>query len=167
MKKLLTILGLLSLSSVYAQGGPLVINNYTSADFHTRITAANLFTPGCYFYVTLENPELIIPSGTSVSYNSYNIPGTTWKVSTSPTTANPRPGSHPSLMLGGAISLHTQWVMSQFQFYQSGTPLYSGSVGDISYTCDPVPNVVQTPVGTVEWFTITTGGGISTYVQMY
>lgn len=157
---------MLSLSFAYAQGGQIVINNYTAADFHTRITAANLLSPGCYFYVALENPELIIPSGSSVSYSSYNIPGTVWKVSTSPTNTFLRLGTHPSLMSGGAISNNTKWVMSQFQFYQSGTPLSSGSVGDISYTCNPVQNVVQTTEGTVEWFTIT-AGATSTYVQMY
>ncbi|SHE71186.1 hypothetical protein [Chryseobacterium sp. OV279] len=167
MKKLLTILGFVSISFAYAQGGPLIINNYTAADFHTRLTAANLTTPGCYFYVTLDNNELVIPSGSSVSYNSFNIPGTIWKVSTSPTGATPRPGSHPSLMLGGAISNHTKWVMSQFQFHQSGTALSSGGVGDAGYTCNPVPNTLFTTEGAVEWFTITSAGTTYTYVQAF
>ncbi|MCT2564704.1 hypothetical protein [Chryseobacterium herbae] len=165
MKKLLTIMGLLSVSVAYAQGGPIIINNYTAADFHTRLTAANLTTPGCYFYVTLDNTELVIPSGSSVSYSGFNIPGTIWKVSTSPSPATPRPGSHPSLTLGGVISSNTKWVMSQFQFHQSGTALSSGGVGDTSYTCNPVPSSMFTTEGSVEWFTITSGGTVYTYVQ--
>ncbi|MFN1216475.1 hypothetical protein ACKW6Q_05750 [Chryseobacterium kwangjuense] len=166
MKKLLTIIGLLSISSAFAQGGPLVINNFTTYDFHTRVTAANLATPGCYFYVTLDNPELVISGNTNVSYSSYNIPGTIWKVSTSPTSANPRPGSHPSLAPGGVISNNTKWVVSQFQFYQSGPPLSSGAVGDTSYTCNPVPNTYFAPEATVEWFTVTSGGTTYTYLQV-
>lgn len=165
MKKIVTILGLVSLSSAYAQGGPIIINNYTGADFHTRITAANLTTPGCYFYVALDNPELVIPSGGTVSYNSFNIPGSVWKVSTSPSPATPRPGNHPSLMSGGVISSNTKWVMSQFQFHQSGTALSSGGVGDAAYTCSPVPGYMSTPEGSVEWFTITSGGTTYTYLQ--
>ncbi|WP_265129679.1 hypothetical protein [Chryseobacterium oranimense] len=167
MKKFLTIIGLAFISSAYGQGGPLVINNYTSYDFHTWVTAANLTTPGCYFYVTLNDPELVISGGNSVSYNSYNIPGTTWKVSTSPTNATPRPGNHPSLTLGGVISNNTKWVMSDFQFYQTGTPLSSGAVGDTAYTCNPVPNIFNTPQAVVEWFTITSGTTTSTYIQIY
>ncbi|KFF01712.1 hypothetical protein [Chryseobacterium luteum] len=167
MKKLLTIAGLLFLSFAYAQGGPLVVNNYTSYDFHTRVTAANLTTPGCHFYVALDHPELVIPSGGSTSYNSFNIPGTYWKVATSSSPATLRPGSHPSLALGGVISLNTKWVISQFQFYKSGTALSSGAVGNTNYTCDPVPNVTTTPQGSVEWFTITSGGTTYTYLQMY
>ncbi|SHG70876.1 hypothetical protein SAMN05421866_1287 [Chryseobacterium oranimense] len=167
MKKFLTIIGLAFISSAYGQGGPLVINNYTSYDFHTRVTAANLTTPGCYFYVALNDPELVISGGNSVSYNSYNIPGTTWKVSTSPTNATPRPGNHPSLTLGGVISNNTKWVMSEFQFYQTGTPLSSGAVGDTAYTCNPVPNIFNTPQAVVEWFTITSGTTTSTYIQIY
>jgi hypothetical protein len=167
MKKFLTIIGLAFISSAYGQGGLLVINNYTSYDFHTRVTAANLTTPGCYFYVALNDPELVISGGNSVSYNSYNIPGTTWKVSTSPTNATPRPGNHPSLTLGGVISNNTKWVMSEFQFYQTGTPLSSGAVGDTAYTCNPVPNIFNTPQAVVEWFTITSGTTTSTYIQIY
>ncbi|PIF47135.1 hypothetical protein CLU96_4182 [Chryseobacterium sp. 52] len=166
MKKFLTIIGLMSLSFAYAQGGPLVINNYTGYDFHTRLTAANLLTPGCNFYVALDNPELVIPSGNSVSYNSYNIPGTIWKVSTSSSPATPRSGSHASLALGGVISSNTKWVVSDFQFYQSGASISSGAVGDTSYTCNPVPGVFNTPQATVEWFTITSGGTTYTYVQV-
>ncbi|KMQ65615.1 hypothetical protein ACM46_06980 [Chryseobacterium angstadtii] len=165
MKKVLTIIGLLSISCAFAQGGPLVINNYTGYDFHTRVTAANLTTPGCYFYVTLDNPELVIPSGSSVSYNSYNIPGTLWKVSTSPSGGTPRLGSHPSLALGGVISVNTQWVVSEFQFYQAGTPSSSGAVGDPSYSCNPVPGVYFTPQASVEWFTVSSGGTTYTYLQ--
>jgi hypothetical protein len=167
MKKYLAILGLVSLSFAHAQGGPLVINNYTSYDFHTRVTAANLFTPGCYFYVALDNPELVISGGNSVSYNSYNIPGTTWKVSTSSSPATLRLGSNPSLALGGTISNNTKWVVSQFQLYQSGTSLSAGAVGDTTYTCNPVPNIFNTPQAMVEWFTITSGTTTSTYVQIY
>ncbi|MBL1219780.1 hypothetical protein JET18_02970 [Chryseobacterium sp. L7] len=165
MKKLLTIIGLLSISSAFAQGGPLVINNYTSYDFHTRVTAASLTTPGCYFYVALENPELVIPGGNSVSYSSYNIPGTNWKVSLSPNNATSRPGSHASLALNGVISVNTKWVVSEYQFHQSGTPMSSGAVGDTSYTCNPVPNTYTTPEAVVEWFTITSGGTTYTYLQ--
>jgi len=167
MKKYLTMIGLVSLSFAYAQGGPLVINNYTSYDFHTRVTAANLATPGCYFHVALDNPELVIPGVGSATYNSYNIPGTSWKVSTSPSPATLRLGSHPSLALGGAISNNTKWVVSQFQFYQSGTPLSVGAVGDTSYTCDPVPNIFNAPEAVTEWFTITSGTTTSTYIQIY
>jgi hypothetical protein len=167
MKKLLTIIGLVSAAAVYAQGGPLIVNNYTTYDFHTRITAANLSTPGCYFYVALDNPELIISGGSSVSYNSFNIPGTYWKVATSPSPATLRPGTNPSLMLGGVISNNTKWVVSQFQFYQSGTPLSTGAVGDVSYTCEIVTPVYTTPEASVEWFTITSGSSTSTYIQMY
>lgn len=167
MKKLLTIIGFISAASVYAQGGPLIINNYTSYDFHTRVTAANLSTPGCYFYVALDNPELVISGVSSVNYNSFNIPGTYWKVATSPSPATLRPGTSPSLMLGGVISNNTKWVISQFQFYQSGTLLSTGAVGDATYTCDPVSSVINTPQAMVEWFTITSGGTTSTYLQIY
>lgn len=166
MKKFLTIIGLLFISSAFAQGGPLVVNNFTAYDFHTRITAANLATPGCYFYVTLENPELVIPGNTNASYNSYNIPGTFWKVSLSPTNATTRAGSHASLALNGVISVNTKWVVSEFQFHQSGTPMSSGAVGDTSYTCNPVPNTYFAPEATVEWFTITSGGTSYTYLQV-
>ncbi|SHG70783.1 hypothetical protein SAMN05421866_1284 [Chryseobacterium oranimense] len=178
MKKFLLLLGICFVSSAYAQGGTLIIQNFTTNyDFH-GIIYANNFAGGCYPFITSKDPyPVVVPAGATAKYENYRdqftsspFPVSSWEVTlasgSAPTT---RPWNHPSLMPGGVISNNTRWSMSKFQMYHAGTSVpetfFNGDIGDATNPCNSNPDFIDSsPYGSSKWFTITSGGTVYTYL---
>ncbi|HCA07522.1 hypothetical protein [Chryseobacterium sp.] len=177
MKKFLLLLGICSVSSAYAQGGMLIIQNFTTNyDFRGAIFASNN-AGGCYPVVANQNPDaIVVPAGATAKYENYRdqysssaFPVTSWNVNLGPgSTVLPRLWSHPSLMPGGVISNNTKWSMSKFQMFHAGTSVpetyFNGNIGETAAPCSTVPNVINTAWGNAKWFTITAGTDVYTYL---
>lgn len=178
MKKLLLLLGLCSVSSAYAQGGMLIIQNFTTDyDFHGSIYANNNSPAGCYPMLVSQKPdEIVIPAGATAKYENYRdqfatsgYPVDFWSVYLGPgSSLPPRPWNHPSLMPGGAISNNTKWSMSKFQMYHAGTSVpqtyFNGDIGETALPCNTAPDTVNTAWGSAKWFTVTSGTDVYTYL---
>lgn len=178
MKKFLLLLGICSVSSAYAQGGMLIIQNFTTNyDFHGNLYANNNAGGGCYPLVVSKVPDpIVVPAGATAKYENYRdqysssgFPVSTWNVylgAGSP--SSPRPWNHPSLMPGGVISNNTKWSMSKFQMYHAGTSVpetyFNGDIGGTALPCNTAPDVVNTAWGSAKWFTITAGTDVYTYL---
>ncbi|MCT2564701.1 hypothetical protein [Chryseobacterium herbae] len=178
MKKFLLLLGICSVSSAYAQGGMLIIQNFTTNyDFHGNLYANNNAGGGCYPIVTSKTPDpIVVPAGATAKYENYRdqysssgFPVSTWNVylgAGSP--VSPRPWNHPSLMPGGVISNNTKWSMSKFQMYHAGTSVpetyFNGDIGGNTLPCNTAPDVINTAWGNAKWFTITAGTDVYTYL---
>lgn len=183
MKKLLSIIGIAACSLVYSQG-MLIINNYSGYDFHASLSANN-FSGGCYPYVHALNPNTIIApaysntaNGNAIIYKNYRdqynnslFPIVQWQVSTSPTSTQPRAWNHASLQPGGPISSNTLWSNTKFQMYFAGTntpeTFFSGNLGNSANPCVSIDDLIITQYGKAEWFTITTGTDVTTYLQIH
>jgi hypothetical protein len=179
MKRILTILGIAAISFTYAQGGTLIINNYTPYEYRGDIIANNSL--GCYPIVT-NTDKIIVPAdshtgnGQQLQYDNYRdqytsslYPNPNWTVSTSVSTTNVRPWNHASLMPGGIISNNTKWSATKFDMFDTGTGSYvTGFNANLSIsTCNssaPTP-FYNTPSGSnsAEMFVI----GSITYIQLY
>jgi hypothetical protein len=178
MKKLLLLLGICSVSSAYAQGGMLIIQNFTTNyDFHGNIYANNNTGGGCYPIVTSKDPDpIVVPAGATAKYENYRdqysssgFPVSTWNVYLGAgSAASPRPWNHGSLIPGGVISNNTKWSMSKFQMYHAGTSVpetyFNGDIGGTALPCNTAPDTVTTTWGNAKWFTITSGTDVYTYL---
>ncbi|WP_062701989.1 hypothetical protein [Chryseobacterium indologenes] len=180
MKKLFSLLGILSVSLMYAQGGPLIImNKSVNYDYRGTIFANNFAGAGCNPVIASYDPSMIlVPAGTTVQYDNFRdqyIPGSPSSVSmwsvllATGGTPSIRPWNHPSLMPGGVISSNTKWSMSKFQMFHAGTlnpeTYFNGNIGDSANPCVSNPSYINAlPMGDASWFTITTGGTVYTYL---
>ncbi|KXH85517.1 hypothetical protein [Chryseobacterium kwangjuense] len=179
MKKFLLLLGICSVSTAYAQGGTLIIQNFTTNyDFHGSLYANNNVGGGCYPMVISKVPdEIIVPAGATAKYENYRdqfstsgYPVSTWNVYLAAgSAASPRPWSHPSLVPGGVISNNTKWSMSKYQMYHAGTSVpetyFNGDIGETALPCNTAPDFVDSPpYGSAKWFTITSGTDVYTYL---
>jgi hypothetical protein len=180
MKKFLLLFGICSVSSAYAQGGMLIIQNFTTNyDFHGVLYANNNTGGGCYPLVVSKVPDaIIIPAGTAAKYENYKdqyatsgFPVSIWNVYLGAgSAASPRAWNHGSLAPGGVISNNTKWSMAKFQMYHAGTSVpetyFNGDVGESAPPCNTAPNVVTTSWGNASWFTITSGTNVYTYLNI-
>ncbi|KFF24598.1 hypothetical protein [Chryseobacterium vrystaatense] len=180
MKKFLFMLGLCSVSSAYAQGGMLIIQNFTTNyDFHGIIYANNnsAGAGGCYPMISSKDPEaIVVPAGATAKYEDYRhqfassiSPVTTWNVSLGPgSSVSQRPWNHASLIPGGVISANTKWSMCKFQMYHAGTSVpqtyFNGDIGGTALPCNTAPDNVATAWGNAKWFTVTSGTDVYTYL---
>lgn len=177
MKKFLLLFGICSVSSVYAQGGMLIIQNFTTNyDFH-GILYANNYAGGCYPYVTSQDPyPVVVPAGITAKYENYRdqysssaAPVSIWQVALGAGSGSPRPWNHGSMIPGGVISNNTKWSMTKFQMYFAGTStpqtFFSGNIGDVANPCIINTDYIDdSPNGTAKWFTITSGTDVYTYL---
>lgn len=174
MKKILILLSFGFSFTAFAQQSKLIINNYTGYDYRGVISAAG---PNCYpsvsntYYPDPTYLPLIVTAGNSANVDLYStglVPF--WDVQTSAT--NPvviRPFNHPSLNSSGTISQNTNWYVSKFGMYYSGTttsiPYMNASVSNGVSACSTAPSYYSNPNTTfeAEWFTI----GSFSYLELY
>lgn len=172
---------------ISAQQSTLIINNYSSYDYHGQLMATPLGT--CYPMVSIGYPavpdQLIVPA-----FSDYKLPFyadgaangiTTFLVQTSGANpAVPRVPGHVTLSSTGVISTNTNWRHTKFQMYFAGTntPVSSGgtsipetyfnaNLGDGTNSCFSGPSYISTLYGDAEWFTISSGGTQYTYIQIF
>lgn len=175
MKKILLLLSL-SLSTIaFSQISTLVINNYSVYTVTGRLRAADITNcvPELYMGNTLGSGNFTIPAGTTTDYPKYYtsnvapIPVNNFLVRMSNTTpASVIPYNHPNIF---TISPTTDWSFFSFDVRD---PASINTVYD-HYDIGVAPcagNYPSSGVGTVsetEWFTITSGGTIFTYINIY
>lgn len=172
---------------ISAQQSTLIINNYSSYDYHGQLMATPL--GACYPMVSIGYPavpdQLIVPALSDYELQSYSVGAangiTTFLVQTSGTNpAVPRVPNHPTLAPTGAISVNTNWRHTKFQMYFAGTntPVSSGgtsvpetyflgNLGDGTNSCFTGPSNISTTYGDADWFTISSGGVQYTYIQIF
>ncbi len=185
MKKVLALLGLAAFSLGYAQGGTLIINNYSKFDFSGFLIANNALG-NCYPYVTSENPDMVsIPADSHMGngkalvykdyqsqYNTSMYPMTRWSVSTSSTSTTSQLWSSMLIAPGGVISNNTRWSATKFVMYYPGTTNlapdgFSGPIA-LPNSCYNAPSNFTTASGnSAEIFTITSGTTTTTYIQLF
>lgn len=185
MKKVLTLLGLAAFASGFAQGGTLILNNYSAYDFEGYIIASN-YNSGCYPLVTSADPELVkVPYNSHMGngqelvykdfqsqYTSSLYPMAAWSVMLSATNTTIRAWNNPSMMPGGVISSNTKWATTKFAMFYPGThnnaPDNFGGAVSISPNCYNAPTDFTTPSGNMaEIFTLNNSGVTYTYIQIY
>lgn len=183
MKKLLTIIGIAVTSMAYSQG-VLVINNYSGYDFHGNLLAGNLTS--CLpmvinrdpdpvklpAYANMSNGNALIIKDFQIQYTSSLYPIANWNVSLTQGNVTVTPWDDPSLVPGGSISNNTKWITSKFAMFFNGTnnqvPGFNYSIGDATpNTCYTSSDYIIDPYGEVEWFTISSGGTMVTYLQIF
>jgi hypothetical protein len=144
MKKIFTLsTGLFLFANIFGQQSTLIVNNYSTYDFHTALLAATDNTP-CYPAVSIgfdgnaTNPsQVIVPAnssdlnGNQLVYESYKDSGMptfnglypigSYLVSTTGTNQQIRVPSHFSLNPAGGISLGTNWRYAKFFMTYAGT----------------------------------------------
>lgn len=188
MKKQLLILCCAIGGMISAQQSTLIINNYSSYDYHGQLMATPLGS--CYPMVSIGGvavtpDQLIVPASTDYMLPSYSnglANGiTTFLVQTSVTNpAVPRAPDHVTLSPTGAISTNTNWRHTKFQMYFAGTntpvssggasipeTYFNGNLGDGTNSCFSGPSYISTVYGDANWFTISSGGTQYTYIQIF
>lgn len=187
MKKQLLILCSVLGGMISAQQSTLIINNYSSYDYHGQLMATPLGS--CYPMVSIGYPavpnQLIVPALSDYKLPSYSDGAsngiTTFLVQTSGANpATPRVPGHITLSPGGPIASNTNWRHTKFQMYFAGTntPVSSGgtsvpetyfnaNLGDGTNSCFSGPSNISTIYGDAEWFTISSGGIQYTYIQIF
>ncbi|MFP3597637.1 hypothetical protein [Chryseobacterium sp. SIMBA_029] len=183
MKKFLTLIGIAAASIAYSQG-VLVLNNYSGYDFHGNLLASNL--TNCLPMVMNRDPDPIkVPANANmgngnalvikdyqIQYTSSLYPISSWNVTLTQGNTTATSWDDASLVLGGSISNNTKWITSKFAMYFPGTnnqvPGFNYSIGDATpNTCYTSTDYILDPNGEVEWFTISTGGTMVTYLQIF
>lgn len=188
MKKILTLLGLAVFSFGFSQGGTLIVNNYTPYDYYGALIANN-FAGGCYPIVTPTTPGSMVTvpansnmgTGTELRYDNYRdqftsslYPVTEWQVMLSATNGQPRLWSHPAIMPGSVVANNTKWGSTKFEMRIAGTTTnapdnFHANLSVIGNPCNTAPDFFSTPSGSnsAEMFSLTSGGIVYTYIQLY
>lgn len=187
MKKILALIGLAAFSFGYSQG-TLILNNYSQYDFSGFLIANNL-AGGCYPFISSSLPDMVkVPAnshqgnGLELKYTNYKdqftsslYPVTQWHVSTSSALGVSRLWNHPSLMPGGVFSNNTRWATTKFVMYYPGTTNLAPDDfnGAITVTgnagCYNASDNMTSTTGnnSAEIFTLSSGGTVITYIQLY
>ncbi|KMQ65620.1 hypothetical protein ACM46_07005 [Chryseobacterium angstadtii] len=183
MKKILTILSFAAAITTYAQGR-LIINNYTPYDFQGHVIAHGTTSP-CYPRV-VNNTIITVPAdantgnGNHLQYDNYRdqfgsslYPMADWNVSTSPNNNSVVPWNDLGMIPGGTLSNTTKWGVAKFGMVYAGTNNnvvgFSANLALAGNACYASPDNFTTSNGlnSGEIFVITSGGTVTTYLQMY
>ncbi|AZA80443.1 hypothetical protein EG341_16375 [Chryseobacterium lactis] len=183
MKKIITLLSLVAMTTAYAQG-TLIINNYSAYDFYGHILAFNMTSP-CYPRVA-NNLPITVPAnsntgnGNQLQYDNYRdqfttslYPQSEWTVSSSPNITDLRPWNFPLLDPASSFAASTKWGLAKFGMVYAGThnnvPNFSVNIAVAGNPCYNSPVDYTTPNGAnyTNIFTITSGSTSITYLQIY
>lgn len=183
MKKLLIVLGIVSTSMAYSQG-VFILNNYSPYDFYGNLLASNLIS--CFPAVKNRDPDpILVPANANMGngnalvikdfqsqYVNSLYPIGSWNVSLSPTNTIATSSNDPSLIMGGALSNNTRWITSKFGMYYAGTynpvPGFHDSVGNATpNTCYTSSDYITNANGYAEWFVVSNGSIMITYLQVF
>ncbi|KFF01714.1 hypothetical protein [Chryseobacterium luteum] len=175
MKKISLLLSALAGVLSFAQGSPLVIQNYSSFDAVGRLRTGTPGTPGPYMFAAPNFPygSYTVPAGASTQYNTFDTSGTAslpitiWYVgdATNPANNGSYPYNHPfitsvmnpSNIWGGFHFFLTDTSTGNTDTYQLGNPIvYPGFSPSITGA-----------FSSADWFTITTPSGPVTYLQIF
>ena len=175
MKKILLLLSLSLSAAAFSQVSTLVINNYSAYTLTGRLRATDLTNcvPEIYMGNTLASGNFTIPPTTTTDYPKYYtantapIPVNDFLVRLSYTSpATVLAYNDPNMY---AISPTTDWSFFAFDVRDPGS---INTVYD-HYDIGVAPCAATYPtngIGTVsetEWFTITSGGTIFSYINIY
>lgn len=175
MKILILCLTLFS-SIFYSQISTLTVNNYSPYYLKVRLGAnssAVACLPSVVSGIEQVPPALgLLPF--TVTYNKFAnsgvavLPINSWFVTTSLTSPGIlRPYNHPALNPSGPIALNTDWSYFVFQTFDGGTVSYDNFQLGVGNCNGTVYTAQSGTYSDAEWFTITSGGTITTYVQIY
>ncbi|KPE48948.1 hypothetical protein [Chryseobacterium indologenes] len=187
MKKVLALLSLAACSFGYAQGGTLILNNYSKYDFYGYIMANNT-SGNCYPSISSADPEMVrVPAnshmgnGNELRYDNYRdqflnslYPMTAWSVALASggSSTTLRAWNNPSMAPGLVLSNNTKWATTKFVMYYPGTTdlapdNFNGAV-TLFNNCYNAPSSFSTPSGnSAEIFTVTSGTNTITYIQLF
>jgi len=176
MKRIILALTIGCSGLVFSQQSKLTVNNYSAYDFHGVLIATPLSS--CYPMVSISGPAvpdvLVVPAGTDYGLSSYaSATGiTSFFVQTNATNpGTPRPPSHPTLNPSGGIATFTDWRHTKFQMYFAGTntaeTYFNGNLGDGTNSCYTGSSYVSTPYGDAEFFKISSGTFVYSYINIF
>lgn len=180
MKKIFLLLGFTVFVNSNAQQSYMIIENYSSYDYWGVLIATAL--NGCYpqisntYYPQPDYSPIIIPAGTNADVGYYNSGSVVpfWDVQSSIT--NPiaiRPFWHSQIASGGAVSNNTDWQHSKFEMRYPGTttnvPFTGVNISSGSNACYTWPSSFynsNSPIS-ADWFTISSGATVYSYLQIF
>lgn len=176
MKKISSLLSVLTGVFLFAQSTPLVINNFSSYDAIGRLaTLPSNSTSGIGMYAAPNPPygSFTIPSGGSTQYNTFDTAGTAsypisrWYVSDyiNPNNNGNYVYNDPFITTVNALN---EWAGYDFLLRDFAT----GNTVDVHRMGNPAINpwFTNSSTGvnsTADWFTITTPSGAITYLEIY
>lgn len=180
MKRIFLLLGFIAFVNSTAQQSHMIIENYSPYDYSGVLIATAL--NGCFpqvsntYYPEPTYSPIIIPAGTNADIGYYSS-GTVvpfWDVQTAIT--NPigiRHFGHSQIAAGGAVSNNTDWQHSKFGMRYPGTTTnvpYTGvNISSGSNACYSWPSSFYDPNSPIsaDWFTISSGGTVYSYLQIF
>lgn len=185
MKKIILAITIGFSGLLSSQESKLTVSNYSAYDFHGILLSTPLGT--CYPMVSISGPavpsELVVPAGTVYGLSSYpSATGiTSFLVQTSATSpAIPRIPGHPLLAPPSGIATMTDWRHTKFQMYFAGTNVpvssggtsipetyFNGNLGDGTYSCWSGDSYTSTTYGDADFYKISSGGIIYSYINIY
>jgi hypothetical protein len=174
MKKISLLLSALAGVLSFAQGSPLVIQNYSSFDAVGRLRTGTPGTPGPLMYAAPNAPGVFtIPAGGFTQYNTFSTVGTApypipkWYVTdpVNPANSGTYVYNHPFI----ATVMNSSNIWGGFHF--SLTDTSTGNT-DIYELGNPIVYAGFSPsitggFSSADWFTITTPSGPTTYLQIF
>lgn len=176
MKKGIILCSMLFFIAAQSQQSGMVINNYSIYDYYGNIDATG--NTSCYPNVITNNPQSIfVASGSTYTLSNYAALGignstATYIVTSSAT--NPgvvRPYDFVGLLPTSVIGSNTNWRHSKFFMNYAGTnnPVYGwqANIADGTNICYTWPSYISNSFGEAEWFTISSGSGNVSFLQIY
>lgn len=178
MKKLTIILSIAAGISASAQSTPLQVNNYNPnyiAVGRLMTKSATPYSPYMYAIGTYPSTNYTIPINGYSYYEHFDTTGTAnipilyWNYGDplNPANSNTYPYNHPLIT---AVNSIDEWEGYAFSLRDSnGQSVDSFEVGDPVLSAgflQPNQSGVNTP-SFAEWFTISSGAGNITYLQIY
>lgn len=176
MKKISSLLSVLTGVFLFAQSTPLAINNYSSYDAIGRLaTLPSNSSSGIGMYAAPNPPygSFTIPAGGSTQYNTFDTAGTAaypisrWYVSDfiNPTNNGSYIYNDPFITTINSIN---EWAGYHFVLFDPVT----GNNVDEHRVGNPALNPFFSDFSagsntTAEWYTITTSTGAVTYLEIY
>ncbi|WP_143884990.1 hypothetical protein [Chryseobacterium binzhouense] len=173
MEKIFLMFSLFLSTIAFSQVTPLTINNYSSYKLTGRLRAADLTNcvPELYVGNTLSSGNFTIPASSSTEYvkyytaNTATIPVFDYLVRMSNTTpASVLPYNHPNVV---AISPTTDWSFYAFDLRDAANNIYDHFELGVVPCASNYPTYEMGSVSEAEWFTITSGGTVHSYIQIY
>lgn len=165
-------------SLLLSQASTLEINNFSPYYLKVRLGASGLGGSGSCFPSVISGIDQVPPGSPSAPFkiiyskytnsNTSSVPIPSWLVtSTYGATQFNRPCGHPALNPAGPIATYSDWSYFIFQTFDGGIVNYDdfnlgvGSCNGTVYTSQ-IGNYSE-----AEWFTISSGTSVTTYVQIY
>jgi hypothetical protein len=174
MKKIFFLIAVFCGFFAFSQTSTLVISNYSSYYLEGRLGATGNCNPFVYAVPTAGLSAYTVPPATMVSYDKYYysntaaVPITQWLVNASGNNPIIRNYNHPVLLPLGAVATSSDWSLFWFETFDAAHNLYEYFNMGVNPSCNGSVTTYKLGIySEAEWFTITSGSIVYTYINIY